>query len=281
MTAKMQVDWTAFRDLLAFARAGSVAAAAKELGIDATTVTRRIRRLEKETGMALTIHNDRRLELTDAGRELVAAAEVIETELLSVTRVLASKAPAEEGVVRLTGLRSVLRHFVLPEMGEFRRRYPKIVLELLPDMRNLSLSRQETDIAIRIARPEGPDLYARKLMEFAFAVYGDTSKGWLTYDASLVDVPEAKWVAQNVDPANIVLRTSAIELIAEAVRAGVGQALLPRFAADGLQPSSDTVLIREAWLVLHADTRNVPRIRAVADWLIEVFEVEQRAARRT
>lgn len=279
MTAKTQVDWTAFRDLLAFAREGSVSAAAKTLGIDATTLTRRLRRLEQETGLALTIHNERRLELTAAGRELVSAAEGIELELLSLTRILAAQSPAAEGTVRVTGLRSILRHFVVLHIARFRNRHPGIVLELVPDMRNLSLARQEADIAIRAARPTGTDLYARKLIDIEFAVYGDPTKGWITYDAALTDVPEAKWTSENVDPSKIVMRTSAIELIADGVRADIGQALLPRYAAGGLTPSTDTILKREAWLVLHSDTRNTPRIRAVADWLVDIFDDARKPAK--
>jgi DNA-binding transcriptional LysR family regulator len=275
MTAKIQVEWSDFRDLLAFARAASIEAAALALNIDATTLIRRLRRLEQAMGVALILHQGRRLDLTSAGRELMAVAEAMEQEMLGLARHLTAQEPRTEGVVRVTTLRGIFQHYVLPKLGSLRDSHPGIVLELLADARNLSLSRQEADIAIRLARPAGPDLIARKLMDVPYAVYGAEGSGWITYDESLSSVPEAQWLAKRITASQVIMRANSIEVVAAVVRQGLGQAVLPAYAAAGLPAQGGPVLTREAWLVLHTDTRRTPRIRAVADWLTDVF----RAAR--
>ena len=269
----MQINWLGLADLLAFSRAGSVEDAALALAVDPTTLLRRLRRLEKQCGVAILTRRGRRYELALAGRELAAAAENMEREVHGLSRNLARKRPSVEGTVRLTALRSVLQAFVIPKLPSLRDAYPDLVLELIAEPRNLSLSRLEADIAIRFARPEGHDLVARKLFDVRYAVYGARDSGWVTYESSLQGVPEARWIAENADCKPVVLRANGIEMVASAVRAGVGRAVLPEFAAAGLKPQSKPVLKREMWLVLHSDTRATPRIRAVADWLVQIFRL--------
>jgi DNA-binding transcriptional LysR family regulator len=157
-------------------------------------------------------------------------------------------------------------------LQDLQARHPALVLDLIADARNLSLSRQEADLAIRMARPAGPDLIARKLADMPYAIFGAADAGWIAYDESLSTVPEAQWVASQVPAHKIIMRTNAIEVVIDAVEAGIGQALLPLFTCPDLVPQTKTVLTREAWLVLHRDTRNTPRIRVVADWVTAAFQ---------
>jgi DNA-binding transcriptional LysR family regulator len=271
MTANMPLDWSGLRDLLAFARAGSVDAAAQKLGIDATTLARRLKKLEKEAGTVLTLHHGRKLELTSAGSKAVKVAEKLELEVEGLSRQLTASEPEVLGMVRLTSLRSVVQHFILPNIADLQIRHPALVLDIIADARNLSLACQEADLAIRLARPAGPDLVTRKLADIPYAVFGKPDAGWIAYDESLSAVPEAQWVASQVPAHKIVMRTNAIEVVIDAVQAGFGQALLPLFTCPNFQPQGKAVLTREAWLVMHRDTRNTPRIRVVADWVTAAF----------
>jgi DNA-binding transcriptional LysR family regulator len=272
MAAKTQVDWTGLRDLLEFSRAGSLEAAAAHLGIDATTLARRLKRLEHEQGTPLTLHNGRKLELTPAGLKAVATATQMELEAEKLLRQLAANEPDVHGTVRVTSLHSILRHFVLPQAHVLRQQHPRLLLDLIAESRNLSLSRQEADIAIRLARPAGADLIVRKLADMPYAIFGPRNAGWIAYDEQLMSVPEAQWVASQIPTHEIVLRTNAQDVVIDAVKAGHGQALLPAFVCPELTPQTPTVLTREAWLVLHRDTRNTPRIRVVADWIATLFD---------
>jgi DNA-binding transcriptional LysR family regulator len=110
------------------------------------------------------------------------------------------------------------------------------------------------------------------LADIPYAIFGAADAGWIAYDESLSTVPEAQWVASQVPAHKIIMRTNAIEVVIDAVQAGIGQALLPLFTCPNLVPQTKTVLTREAWLVLHRDTRNTPRIRVVADWLTAAFQ---------
>jgi DNA-binding transcriptional LysR family regulator len=276
MPANTPLDWSGLRDLLAFARKGSLDAAALSLGIDATTLARRLKRLEIEAGTVFTLHNGRRLELTAAGSKAVEVAEQMEQKIYDLSRHLSAVEPEAQGVVRLTSLRGILLHFILPELQDLRLRHPALMLDLIADARNLSLSRQEADIAIRLARPAGPDLIARKLADVPYAVFGAANAGWIAYDEQLSTVPEAQWVANHIPAHNIIMRTNAIEVVIDAVQSGIGQALLPVFSCPNLEAQTTTVLTREAWLVLHRDTRNTPRIRIVADWVATTFQKSER-----
>jgi DNA-binding transcriptional LysR family regulator len=268
MTAQtQQLDWAEIQILLAFGTHQSLAAAAQDLKIDPTTLSRRLRQLERQLGLALIIHEGRSLRLTEAGQRVLAAAKDMQLVAERMVRQVAEIEPRAEGVVRLTALRSILQHMVMPALPAFRQTYPGIVLNLLADARNFAVGRQEADLAIRLAMPHGPDLAARKLFDVAYVRAGDPRLGWITYDEAWSTIPEAQWVAKNVPPGKIVLQANSLDLIREAVRAGVGQALLPIYLTENL-PISETILTREAWLVLHNETRHTPRIRAVADWLV-------------
>jgi DNA-binding transcriptional LysR family regulator len=273
MTANSQVlDWAELQLLLAFGEKQSIMAAAKALGVDATTVARRLRNLERQLNLVLVVHEGKRLRLTEIGQEVLATARNMEDQADGLLRRIAASEPNAEGMVRLTALRSILRHVLMPSLPSLRERHPRIILALMADARNYAVGRREADIAIRLARPTGPDLAARKLFDVPFVVAGNTDQGWITYDESLSTLPEAQWVANNVAQRDTIMQANSMELIVEAVRAGLGCAILPKFLCNGLEHGS-VELSREAWLVMHNETRNTPRIRAVADWVVEAANV--------
>jgi DNA-binding transcriptional LysR family regulator len=124
MAANLQLRWDGYKDLLAFARAGSIDAAAQVLAVDATTLARRLKRFEAEIGTKLILHDAHRLGLTAEGRALVQRAESMEREVLAAARGIAAAEPLVEGVVRVTALQVVFNAFVFPRVPELRVRHP-------------------------------------------------------------------------------------------------------------------------------------------------------------
>jgi DNA-binding transcriptional LysR family regulator len=268
MTAKTQLlNWNDLQLLLAFGEASSLLTAAQKLKLDATTLSRRLRSLEKKLGQPILVHEGRNLRLTGVGELAMAAAQSMDHAANDMLLKLTAAEADTTGIVRLTALRSILRHIVLPAVPKLNKKHPNIALDLIDDQRNLAIGRREADLAIRLARPTGTDIATRKLLDIPFVVAGDPAAGWITYNEKQNALPEAKWISKNVPSKKIAMHANSMELIADAVRQKLGQAILPKFLCGGL-PHGDVVLTREAWLVMHTETRQTPRIRAVADWII-------------
>jgi len=160
-----------------------------------------------------------------------------------------------------------------------------VAARLLHDPRNFSLSNREADIALRFARPEKDyRVLARRLCELPYGVYGPVGPRaralpWITYEESLSAQPPARWLAEALkeDPdARPGLIVNDSDVAVHAIRAGLGRSLLPFCVGDredGLSRLSGSapVLMRELWLLVHPDLRDLARIRVVIDWIERVF----------
>jgi DNA-binding transcriptional LysR family regulator len=108
---------------------------------------------------------------------------------------------------------------------------------------------------------------------------GDTS-AWVGYDDSFAHLPEAQWLARHAAGARVALRANGLLAQIAAARAGFGKAVLPRWFAEeegGLVavPPPAAPPVREAWLVVHHDRKDVPSVRALIDAVVAAFEAEQ------
>lgn len=286
----MSLEWGDLRLFLAIVRAGSLTAAARRLGVDQSTVSRRLAALESAVGTRLLERTTGGYRATTAGERLLPAAERLEVEAFACERALSGLESRVEGTVRLTATEGIGTAFVAPALRELHEAYPSLGVELLLDSRTLSLSRREADLALRLARPRHPGLVARRLTEVASALYASSrylaargrpagGKGLvghavLAYDESLAEVPEYRWLATYASRAERVLRTNSVLVQLQAARAGLGLALLPCYLAEGaglerVLPVAAGVR-RELWLVVHADLQRTARIRAVMAFLADL-----------
>jgi DNA-binding transcriptional LysR family regulator len=278
----MLMDWNDLRHVLAVSRSGSLSAAARHLRVNQTTVARRIAALERSLGVRLFDRVDGRMVATDAGQAAVARAERIETEAQALEGAISGADTDAAGVVRVTAVPSIVNHALVPRLGPLLSRYPRLELEIVAEPGNLSLSKREADMAIRLARPPGGIAVCRRIGTLSYAVYGprgvpEHSLPWITYDEAHAHLPQARWVArQDRSAKKCTLRLNDADSLVQAVRAGLGRALLPTFMAEQdaslgrLSPDS-AVLEREVWLLVHPDLRPLPRVSAVVDWVCEIF----------
>ncbi|MEM1342607.1 MAG: LysR family transcriptional regulator [Pseudomonadota bacterium] len=277
-----QLNWDDLRCLSALSEAGSVHAASTRLRLDATTLLRRIRRLSAALGVDLIERRDSRYQLSETGAKVSEYGASIDGTIHDLVRHLGRDDLTLRGSVRVTALSSVMSRVIAPALPAFHAAYPDITLELLGEARNLSLARDEADIAIRFALPSGPELVGRKLNDVAFfpcsrrmehAPDVETAP-WLTYVEPMAHLPEAQWTSREIDPRRIIMRANGIETLAAMVRNGVGVALLPGYmlrADSRLTAIGPSPLSRELWMAVHADRRNIPRIRAVMEWLVDAL----------
>ncbi|HQE39449.1 MAG TPA: LysR family transcriptional regulator [Zoogloea sp.] len=284
------MNWDDLRFLVEIGRSATLAAAARHLKVDQTTVARRLRALEDALGTPLFERSDGHWRPTGVGAEVLERAMRIEEDVAGLARLAEAGAQAVSGVVRLTAVGAIVGDYLVPRLPGLYARHPELVVELIASNDNLNVSRREADIAIRLARPESGDFLIRKLADVGFAVYGPAqpdptrSNDWVTYDDELAHTPEMRWLAGQLAGGRVRLRSNKLAGLLGAVAVGIGRAVLPCFLADatpGLVRESgpQPVLSRDLWLLVHPDARRLPRVAAVADWLGECFEADAGAFR--
>ncbi len=271
-----ELDWADLRYVLALSRSYALSAAAQRLGVNETTVARRLRRLEAVLEAQLFERTEGRLTATEAGRQAVFAAERMELEAQALTEAVSGVDTAVAGTVRVTMVPVLAHKVVAPALPELLSRFPDLRVELVADARDFSLTKREADIALRLARPSRETRsIARKVGSLDYAVFAGVSAAeplsWIHYDDGFADLPQHKWMrGQDGDVAPVSVNDA--EGLIACVKAGLGKALLPLSvgsAEPGLQRMGNEipVLSRELWLITHPDLRGLARIKAVGDWL--------------
>ena len=244
-TAPMStLAWDDLRHFLAFARAGSMQAAAKALGVNQSTVQRRIAELEECVGHRLVERHLGSYRLTALGEELRPAAEGVEAAVAAFERHLAASDKGLTGTVRVTCGSSVaacLRQ--TPLIDAFHARYPGLRVELVISERFLDLSKGEADIAIRLGEPRDEALVGRKIADASWSVYASRDyverygrpddledlKGHLVIgcDGSIANYPGARWLRSVAPHATVAARSEHWQGVMLAVKAGAGLAAMP------------------------------------------------------
>lgn len=288
----MTIDWNDVRFFLALQRAGSLAGAARHLGVDPTTVGRRLAALESALETTLFERTPAGLVPTPSGALLGPRAERAEGELLASERELRGRSARLEGEVVLTAGDGITAYLLVPWLLEFRRAYPGITLDLRSDNRALDMARREADLAVRLFRPREPSLVAVRAGTLPFSIYGSepyfarrgrprtveelAAHDWVAWDARLEASPQSRWLARHVPTARVCLRANTTTSLVAACAAGHGLAVLPTFVAAGdarlvAMLSRSPPPSRDVWIVTHADARKNARVRALAAWLAARF----------
>ncbi len=283
-----RIDWDDLRYFLAVHRASTLAGAAAELRINATTVGRRLSALEEQVHTRLFDRTPDGYVLTPAGLDLLPRAERMESEALAVEREVSGADQRPSGLVRVSVTEMLATRFLVPHLPRFNEQYPDILIDLNCTTRSVNLGRREADIALRLARPHEENVVTRKLASIHLSLYA--SAGYLAtygtpenaersltghqailFASSRAFSLENAWLEARLDGARIVLRSDSVSSIYSATVAGLGVALLPSAVADA--DSSLTRIITETspeprvvWQTVHADLQRSARIRAVLDF---------------
>ncbi len=283
MAARLpKFDWNDIPMLVALAHSGSMRAAGRRLGVDTSTVSRRLAAAERALQTRLFIRDPQGYRPTDAGRIFLATAEQIEGRVQALVTATTEEAESVSGPVRITSVDAVLSDWLVPRLPGLLARYPDVEIKAIPDNNVLSFTRSEADLAIRVARPqEDAALKMRRIGSVAMAVYGVAALKvasrkrwgqlpWLAFNEDLADTAEMIWMARTVPSARTPLRCSSMDTLIRACEAGIGLALLPCFVAEQralVRFSAGPELHRDLWLLSHRDAGNIRRFRVVADWI--------------
>ena len=281
-------DWDDLRIFLALARTRKAAPAAQALGIDATTLSRRIARLQTTLNANLfeTIGGERRL--TERGEALFAHAEEVESAALAAIGDVTGDSSSLSGHVRLSVAEGFATWVLAPAIPRFQRDHPDIRLDLVTASGFLNPSKREADMAVMLARPRSGRLIAAKLGNYSLRLYG--SAGYLAnaarperiddlrhhplvgYVPEFIYSPELDYLSEVGAGLSAVTRSTSINVQHRLIASAAGIGVLPAFIGDR-DPSlmrllPDLVEIqRSFWLVTHSDLRRLARIEAVAAWL--------------
>jgi DNA-binding transcriptional LysR family regulator len=266
------LTWDDHHLLLTIARSGTLSTAAKRLGVNETTVSRRLAAAEARAHATLLQRKNGRLVPTALGRAAVSAAEAMERAYGEI-----ADTSGERGSVRISAVAFVIDRLIAPALPDFNRRHPRITLELVASNEQSSLTRREADIALRMARPASGRLVSRQIGNiplYLAAKAGTTPTHYMAYEQDLDDMPEMQAISSYFGGPPIV-RLSSLSGMAAAAAAGCGAAMLPKLLISerqGLAVLDPSLTVnRPVWLVVHEDQQHRPLIRNVIRWLALVL----------
>ncbi len=284
------LGWDDLRYVLAVRRHGSLGRAAHALGLNKSTISRRIAAIENELGVALLERRPRGYEVTPQGEAAIAAAEQIERVVNELVGAVGNTDRMPKGTVRVTVPAWFAQYVIIPPLAAFREAHPGLDVHLVTTDEVLDLGRREVDIGIRNARPTQRSLVVRKAGIVAFGMYA--SRNYLAvhgtpsdreelahhqligYRDAVAYVDAYRWT--NEFAARVAFRATDATSMLDAVVASLGIGVLPCFLAarepdvvslEAVGPPAPETI----WLVTHPDTVKIARVRTVVRWLLELF----------
>jgi DNA-binding transcriptional LysR family regulator len=279
--------WDDFRLIKAIADHDGLTGAANALGVNHSTVFRRLGQIEEQLGLPLFERRKTGYVATVAGTEMAALANRMDEDVTAFGLRLAGRDVAPSGEVRVTTTDTLYLNVLLPIFAAFRLAHPLIRLDIVVGNQTLNLSKRDADVAIRANDSPGETLVGRRLATLNWAIYGRAQdrltpaeqadpkalfqRDWVALGDQLGYVKAARYVRERVAPERIALKSSAVLGMTEAVEQGFGIGPLPCFIADQrpglvrLMPP-DPEFSTGLWILTHPDIRHAPRVRAFMDF---------------
>lgn len=282
-----QLAWDDFRLVKIIAESRGLTGAAAALGVNHSTVFRRLGQLETSLGVKLFDRHRTGYALTTAGEEMCAIAERMDDDINGFARKIAGASIAPAGELRVTTSDSLLVHLLTPIFADFRERHPEIRLDIVLANQALNLSKRDADVAIRATDTPPESLVGRRLATINWAFYGRAAdfpdpvppdlvtlydRYWVSLGDNLSGLKVAKFVADHVAAENVAAKISTVLGLAEAIEAGIGIGAIPCVIGDarpglrrlsGVRPEFSASL----WLLTHPDLRRSARVRVFLDFV--------------
>lgn len=283
------LDWDGLRFFLEVARAQRVSAAAIRLGVRHTTVSRRIRALERELDTLLFDKSKSSgFTLTEDGARLFTYAEQIEGTLVSARENLSGHLQTPAGHLRVGSTEGFGSYVLTPLMTDFQRRFPNITLDIMPVPRFISLSKREADIAIALERPQRGPYLCTKLIDYSLKLYGSVNylagvppigalsdlarHSFIGYVEELLFSDRLRYLEDIVPASRVVFKSTSVVAQYHAALQGRSLAILPCFIAAQdprlrVVLDDEVVVTRSFWMYCHEDLRGSKRVMALWDYI--------------
>jgi len=282
------INWDNLRYVLMVANKGSIAAAARELEVNRTTVLRRINTFQENLNCRIFDRGDAGYVLTPEAEKMISAAREVENTLFDMQRQIAGHELKLEGELRVTTTDTFMVSVLGPHLASFQQKHPHIVVDLLVTNSILDLNRRDADVAIRPTRYPEANLVGRRLCDVNFGVYTSSEflagtnqenifqQRWIGFADSLQATPIGSWFDATIDKHNICLRCDSFVAVRTAAEAGIGLALLPCLLGDAsltlkrLEASTGE-LTTGLWVLTHPDLVRSARVHAFTEHFSEAL----------
>ncbi|PIQ34654.1 MAG: LysR family transcriptional regulator [Zetaproteobacteria bacterium CG02_land_8_20_14_3_00_50_9] len=282
------MNWDDLRLFLAVAREGSISGGARALGVQHSTVSRRMRSLEQALGVRLIERKKSGYELTQAGENLKVAASNMEHQMLQVDSKLGGQDARLQGELRVTAINSMASTLLMPMFTGFNRQYPDVELHIMTSNKNISLVERNADIAIRLTNTPTDALIGKRIATVASTIYASrqylAEQGKTAKKAEWIGVSccgfHQTWTKKQSGPQRRHFNVDDTLLTLAALKQQQGLAYLPCFLGD-----QDPELLRVCppdpqmhlglWLLIHPDLKKTARVIAFCDYLINAMKQQE------
>lgn len=279
------LNWDDMRFFLALCREGSVTGAGRSLGVNHTTVARRISALEKNLGTRLFDHSREGYEMTQAAEDMYEHARQMEAITQAIDRDVFGQDAELKGPLKLTVAHDVAERLVIPWLREFRDAYPCIDLDVLTTTGLVDLAAREADIALRLTAKPPDYLVGREVLPLRHGVYGspdclENLNGPVQVILFRGGPEKPEWVQEHFPDAKIAMRVDDVGTMALAVANDMGLARMPCYVGDTepairrldleLTPSTWGI-----WILSHVDLRSTARVRVAREFLVDIIEQQR------
>ncbi|MEZ5820414.1 MAG: LysR family transcriptional regulator [Xanthobacteraceae bacterium] len=284
----LRYNWDDVIFFLEVARTRNLVRAGQRLKVDHTTVSRRVRELERSLNTTLFKRSKSGFALTESGLRLLQFAEGMENNANAIIETVVGSEKADAaGAVRIASMEGIGSMYLTKCMAVFSKAYPSIQVELITDTRLLDMTRREADIFITFFRPKGRRLSVKKIGEFRTFLYASStylqrqrmpsdlkeldSHDFIDFIDEHIHIKENRWLSDILRPSHVVFRSTSLVSQYMAASSGLGVAMLPSYVAArnndlrAILPSYFSV--RDIWLSVHEDMLHIARIKAVVAFL--------------
>ncbi len=297
LTSLSLLNWDDLKFFLEVARTRKASSAAKRLGVDYTTVSRRITSLENSLGTLLFEKSRTNgFVFTAEGQRLLGYAESIESTLHLACEQVSGSGLALSGHMRVGCTEGFGSFFITPQLSHFLERYPEISVDILPLPHFISLSKREADIVIALERPEHGPYVCCKLCDYNLRLYATQAyldshaplnssadlarHTFISYVDDLAFSSELLYLSNLLPGAQAQLRSTSVIAQYQAALQGRALAILPCFLAaqdPRLIPvlADEVNITRHFWMYCREDLRKLKRITVLWDYIREVTELNQ------
>jgi DNA-binding transcriptional LysR family regulator len=280
-----EFDWNDLKSFLAVARSGRLTAAAARLGLDHSTLSRRLASLEHALNARLFDRSPSGYAPTEQGVRLLPLAEEIERLALGAGEAVGGSAASVEGTVRIGAPEGFGSYFLAPRIARLKARYPRLTVQLVAAPAVFSLSRREADLVVSVSRPPAGRLKVSKLIDYDLGLFAAPAylaahppiaaaadlKGhaFVSYIGDLLHFPELDFLQHVAPEGSTSVESSNLVAQLRATLAGAGLCVLPAFLAgeeSGLVRvlADEVSLTRSLWLIVHQDLAGLARVKAAA-----------------
>lgn len=277
------MNWDDLRYVLAISRSGSLSGAARRLGVDQTTVSRRLAALERDLGTPMFLRTRGGMTPTETGKAAIAEIGRMENAAVRLTESIEQVGTAPSGLVRLATMPWILEHVLIPRLGDLHAAYPDIELHGIADLHERSPGRGETELALRFELPARGTEKEVEIAELTYSTYAPVNarEAELPWAGSVIYFDRfapQQWLEDRIAASGETVRflSGDAGIVLAAVKAGATRALLPDLLAARepcLRRCSEQgpTLTRKLRLLVHPDVEGMARVEAATDWIRSCF----------